>query len=707
MPGTFDDSTITDVNNEPRIIKDMSWWVQEKSKDKVIIGVKLSGTTPGQTVTPTELDSSSSKDYWVPESQWISRGHSAYFTAQGLNKSTSYSVTFNGSQGYSCKINFTTLGDGSGSGSSGGDPYYYPDGTKGYTSDEDYPDTMIWPIDGTNYVGLDGTQKGIGWVNGTHGYFWAKINGTGHKLIDNNVNNKYTTYDPNHHGSGDYVYIDLEGDCGFSWCSWVAWSVSVLSSNDNNWGSNWWEVYNPWRLTHNLGTNDVQLNDDWQWQLGPEGHALDSPHANNGAGRGRTNSPITQRTLNNQVVAYYCKQNMGDGAWAEYPENNWGWGARHGKGSVAAIKFRVPRLDPLVKVVSSNSEYGSAYFQVATDVDSSDKYIYDSTHYTERYLPIGTHIKLVADVTETGKFIKFSNDINQETSTEVSYEIDITDELVLDRESINFTANFEAGQFEIKVDKNEFITTVSKTPINSQGLHVDWYNVNETITFRAEVFERDDEHFKAYVFDKWEIKYKDGTSTSVIANPFIGTSGVAPLNKSCTVTAIARLVNTSEYRIDCPRYYADGRLCRSAYSSWDDWKQSMVFAPNERIHLRVEDIDSNYRLDHWEQSTDGEIWVELWNNPTKRGHVEAGEYHVFKPIFEVIGSTASILSPDDGLNAITQPVWIDNGKPMETNKRFIGVEDPNGVDWETLFKDDEDKIPKLGDFFFMLKRGGE
>lgn len=593
---------------------------------------------------------------------------------------------------------------GSGDASSDGNPRWRANGAG--SSGDPGP----YPINDSTYSGQTGIQVGIGWAGGGTGYFQSYIKGTGHKYLDSNT--KYTdTYDANHHGTGDYVKIDLEGDCSFSNCSWCYHSIGELST-DTSWGTLWYTNaqlnngawppgYNPsGGLLKDLVTSNLN-------NMGPES-GLTNDHAAWNCGRGTYTTNAIERTLSKQIVTYYAKHNMDAFGWAYWTDNyNGAWGARHEMancGSVATIKFEIPRLDLLVKVVSSNGEFGSAYFQIANGVDeSTGEYTFDSTHYTERYLPIGTHIKLVADVTETGKFIKFSNDINQETSTEVSYEIDITDELVLDKEGINFTANFEAGQFEIKVDKNEFITTVSKNPINSQGLHVDWYNVNETITFRAEVFERDDEHFKAYVFDKWEIKYKDGTSTSVTANPFIGTSGVAPLNKSCTVTAIARLVNTSEYRIDCPRYYADGRLCRGAYSSWDDWKQSMVFAPNEIIHLRVEDIDSNYRLDHWEQSTDGEIWVELWNNPTKRGSVEAGEYHVFKPIFEVVGSTASILSPDDGLNAITQPVWIDNGKPIETNKRFIGVKDPNGVDWETLFKDDEDKIPKLGDFFFMIK----
>ena len=535
-----------------------------------------------------------------------------------------------------------------------------------------------YPIDDNNYEGKTGTQQGIHWPSG-NGYYWAKIDGTGHKLYDKATDTPDTShltrngYYPNAHGTGEWVSIELEGDCWFSRCSGFRPSYSVLSTNsavgtdpsgpyasyggnpqnrmsgdfcilnassDSAWWSDWWNHYNT--------TAESGIDGTAAW----------------GAGRKSYTVTLKRPATADSVETYYCKQSLG---------------CKFGY-SVAEIQFTIPRLDPFIKAVSNNTTWGSVYFLIANGYNS-DGYTYDSTHYTERYVPVGTHIKLVAVPTSIGKFNKYTPG----NITTLEYELDVTDDTT-------YTANFELGQFEIKVAKgNDNIISVSKTPSHSEGLAENWYLPNTEITIDAELKPSSDVAY--YTFDSWKI------GDEIVFNNKRNTFRA---NRSGTYTAYGKASNL-KYKVIYSPWECSASIKNEVSGAIGD---AVLAELGERLTLSCTPT-SNYILKGWKQRLDeNHDWEDL-NSPS----IIAGNYRYFMPVLEPDGAECQILSPDE-FNSIAQPIYQkgfkDYSKLVGVNQRWIGTKDPNSINWEEIKEQGLtwDRGSELGDFFFM-KKGGE
>ena len=584
----------------------------------------------------------------------LKSGETTSIEISGLLPETDYNFIVTGIGGETKYYPFRTGKAGSGSGGTPDTATYIGPGAAGGGEVGPYP------IDDNNYEGKDGTQQGIHWPSG-NGYYWAKINGTGHKLYDkatDTPNAEHLTgngYYPNAHGTGDWVSIVLEGDCWFSRCSGFKSSYSQLSTDTQvtppyySWGGN----------PQEHSGNDFKLLNNWadSFWAGFNTFAESGIDGTAAAGHGRATHTLTlpRHATQDKIVTYYCKQSLG---------SKFGY-------SIAEIKFTVPRLDPLIKVVSNNSDWGKAYFLISNGYDiETEKYTYDSTRHTERYVPIGTHIKVIAEPTSIGKFEKFTpGDLTQR-----EFELDVSND-------ITYNAIFSLGQYEIKVAiGNSFITDVSKSPTHSEGFAENWYKPNAHIDISATVEARTET--TAYTFKHWKIG-DDIVSTNRDYS--------FNANRSGTYIAYGEQAALTSYIIIYNKWECTSAAITNQVSG--DSGDSVQAAQGEELKLSYTE-NGNYTFVKWEKSKDKETWID--SSATE----VAGDYHFFRPIFTPDGAECWILSKGD-LNVISQPIMMKKGIIKGVNTRFIGTKDPN-----SLVNNEYISKSELGDFFFMLK-GGE
>ena len=295
-----------------------------------------------------------------------------------------------------------------------------------------------------------------------------------------------------------------------------------------------------------------------------------------------------------------------------------------------------------------------------------------------------TQVKFLATPDEGYEFIGWFKykDKDSSTATPISTNPEYTQTITED--TILF-AKFKLSNFEIKIDKDNTIQIVIKDPAHSDGLDDNWYRVGDSIHFTATLNPRTEQAY--YTFDGWYIG-SNKISSDLSFDIAVGSGGI---NQSCTV--IAKGIKTPLHN------YSVVKTDPWVGTSTINGKQSDILALHDAINL-VATPTANYKFVKWvAYNSVTEVWDDMSNNSTFT--TEADEIHYkFKAVFQVNGATCSILSPDDGLNVISQSLYYDKETNFtEVHTKFIGTIDPNEV---TIRDVPYISDAKVGDFFFML-----
>ena len=175
---------------------------------------------------------------------------------------------------------------------------------------------------------------------------------------------------------------------------------------------------------------------------------------------------------------------MGDGAYASNNGGAKAWEAIHGKGSVAAISFLVPKLDPLISI-TSDSALGSAYALIATsgmidETTGETIYTYDATHHNSRYIPAGSHIKFVAVTEEVFNGFGAGIQYVDEGNGTYSYELDVTEDVSLTASFSEDLSSKASYLYEPVTDTNYQLKD-SETVVNNNMAHYsnNLWNLNQ------------------------------------------------------------------------------------------------------------------------------------------------------------------------------------------------------------------------------------